>query len=130
MQYILHAPQSSIVFSTIDSSISRFLRRQHKWAGFKTERDTLPEYINESCIRELDDDGEVEIDDEALNGNRLSEEIRSLLIRDGFVEPDFRFVGRLVRARSVDTAHSNRESGKARVESWDEDGLDRRQNLF
>jgi len=129
MQYILHAPRSSIVFSTIDSSISRFLRRQHKWAGFKTERDTLSEYISESCIRELDD-GEVEIDDEALNGNRLSEEIRSLLIRDGFLEPDFRFVGRLVHPRIMDTACSNRESTKARVGSWDEDGLDRRKNLL
>ena len=82
-----------------------------------------------SATRELDD-GEVEIDDEALNGNRLSEEIRSLLIRDGFLEPDFRFVGRLVHPRIMDTARSNRESTKARVESWDEDGLDRRKNLL
>ncbi|CAG5163873.1 uncharacterized protein ALTATR162_LOCUS6568 [Alternaria atra] len=122
MQHFLHAPRNSIVFATINSSISRFLRHQHKWAGVKTERNMLPEYINVSCLRELEN-GEVEIDIEHLNGNQLAGEIRALLMRDGFVEPDFRFVGRFVRLGRAKQGHNNDGAGKRRVGSWDEDGL-------
>lgn len=122
MQHLLHAPRSSIVFATVNSSISRFLRRQHKWAGVQSECSTLPDYISVSCIRELDN-GEVEIDDEVLNGNQLAGGIQSLLVRDEFKEPDFRFVGRLVRPVNVKSGHDHGGSSKERIDDWDEDGL-------
>jgi hypothetical protein len=126
MHYLLHAPRNSIVFTTTNSSISRFLRRQHNWAGVKTECSTLPEYISTLCIRELEN-GEVEVDDEVLNGDRLAEEIRFLLMRDGFAEPDLRFVGRIARSRHLmQVGASIRHDGAASSEwftSWYGDGL-------
>lgn len=118
MEYLLHAPRKNIAFATADSSITRFLRRQHKWAGVQTESSTPPEYISVSCIRELDK-GEVEIDDEILHGDRLAEEIRSLLIRDGFKEPDLHFVGLLIRPEQVNPTRDHGGSVKERIRGWE-----------
>ena len=124
MPYLLHAPRHNIVFATNDGSISHFLRRKHHWAGFKTERTTLPKYISTSCIRELED-GTVEIEEQVLEGEHMVEEIKGLLRRDGYTEPDLRFVGRLVRGSGVSvtevTTNGHDEGG---VTSWDGDGLD------
>ncbi|KAF1944375.1 hypothetical protein EJ02DRAFT_510277 [Clathrospora elynae] len=87
MQYLLHAPRHTTIFATSSGSIPCFLRRQHYWAGVKTERQELPEYISTSCIRELED-GTVEIDKNVFDGEQMAGESRSLLRRDGFVEPD------------------------------------------
>ncbi|KAG9378346.1 hypothetical protein A1F94_011462 [Pyrenophora tritici-repentis] len=109
MTYLLHPPRSYVVFATNHGTISHFLRHKHRWARFYTELTTLPDYISTSCIRELND-GTVGIEAEALDGEQMAEEIKQmaeeikqmaeeikgLLMRDGDVEPDLRFAGRLV----------------------------------
>jgi len=126
MLYLLHAPRHYIVFATNDGSISHFLRRKHHWAGFQTDRTTLPGYISTSCIRELED-GTVKIEDKVLDGEHMVEEIKGLLRRDGYVEPDLRFVGRLVRSSQgsmIANEAATREHDEGDVTSWDGDGLD------
>jgi len=124
MRYLLHAPRHDIVFATNDGSISHFLRRKHHWAGFKTERTTLPEYISTSCIREHED-GTVEIIEQVLDGEQMVEEIKGLLRRDGYTEPDLRFVGRLVRSSGVSATELTAKGyDEGDVTSWEGDGLD------
>jgi hypothetical protein len=66
------------------------------------------------------------IDEEVLEGEKMAAEIKGLLIRDGFVDPDLRYVGRWVRPRSAaevaEAASVERRDGEEDV--WDGDGLD------
>ena len=128
IQYLIHPPQRTVVFTTDNPLIADVLRKRHNWLGRVTEGSTLPACISTSCIRELDD-GNVLIDHEVANGERLAEDIRSLLVRKGFVEPDLRFVGRMIRSvhkreavtpKCTDIAVGDEEE----VDIWSDDGLD------
>jgi len=76
------------------------------------------------------DDGNVLIDHEVANGERLAEDMRSLLIRKGFVEPDLRFVGRMTRSvpkrEVVPPKCTDKAAGvdEQEVDIWSDDGLD------
>jgi hypothetical protein len=109
-RYFLHAPRSTTVFSTTNPSISRFLRRQHVWASFESECIGIPDHVTTSCIRELEN-GEIAIDQEVLDGEQIAENYRGLLWQDGFVEPDLRYVGRLVRLKEGSSARTEDGSG-------------------
>ena len=128
IQYLIHPPRRTVVFTTDNPLIADVLRNRHNWLGRVTEGSTLPACISTSCIRELDD-GSVLIDHEVANGDLLAADIRSLLVRKGFVEPDLRFVGRMIRSgpkrevvppKCTDKAVSNDEE----VDVWSDDGLD------
>lgn len=129
IQYLIHPPRRTVVFTTSNPLIADVLRKRHNWLGRVTEGSTLPACISTSCIRELDD-GNVLIDHEVANGDLLAADIRSLLVRKGFVEPDLRFVGRMIRSglkrevvppKCMDKAASNHEE---EVDIWSDDGLD------
>ena len=128
IQYLIHPPRRTVVFTTDNPLIADVLRKRHNWLGRVTEGSTLPACISTSCIRELDD-GNVLIDHEVANGDLLAADIRSLLIRKGFVDPDLRFVGRMIRSvhkrqvvlpKCTDIAAGDEE----KVDIWSDDGLD------
>ena len=56
----------------------------------------------------------------------MAEEVRCLLRRDGFVEPDLRFGGRLVRLGREEVVEDQEPSRGIEEEmgTWDGDGLD------
>jgi len=129
IQYLIHPPRRTVVFTTANPLIADVLRNRHNWLGRVTEGSTLPTCISTSCIRELDD-GNVLIDPEVANGGLLAADIRSLLVRKGVVEPDLRFVGRMIRSgpkreavppKGMEKAASNHEE---EVDIWSDDGLD------
>jgi hypothetical protein len=124
IRYFLHAPRSTTVFSTHNASISRFLRRQHFWAGFRSERSGIPDHVTTSCIRELEN-GELIIDDDVLNGEQVAESYRELLKRDGFEEPDLMYVGWLVRTRGGGETRADEEV-RGLVGNWEGDWLEGR----
>jgi hypothetical protein len=121
-QYFLHAPCSTTVFSTTSPSISRFLRRRHFWAGFKSKRLDIPDHVTTSCFSECEN-GELVIDEDSLNGGQVAENYRALLRRNGFEQqPDLAYVGRLVRARKA--GKEEKEEGRGlEKEGWEGDGL-------
>jgi hypothetical protein len=116
-RYFLHVPRSTTVFSTTSPSISRFLRRRHFWAGFKSERPGIPDHVTTSCIRECEN-GELVIDEESLNGGQVAENYRALLRMDGFEQPDLRYVGRLVRGSRLGGEKTGKDEDEGREEDW------------
>ena len=127
IQYLIHPPRRTVVFTTDNPLIADVLRKRHNWLGRVTEGSTLPSCISTSCIRELDD-GNVLIDHEAANGELLAADIRALLIRKGFVQPDLRFVGRMIRSvhkrQVVPPKCTDIAAGDEEVDIWSDDGLD------
>ncbi|RMZ72458.1 hypothetical protein GMOD_00007446 [Pyrenophora seminiperda CCB06] len=144
MPFLLHPQRHNIVFATNDGAIAYFLRRKHRWVGLHTAQTNYTEYISEyistSCICELDD-GTVKIDEKVLNGEQTAKEIKVLLQRDGYIEPDLKFIGCLIRPLAPESNLSIEEAAMIEydesdtasaveysdddITNWDGDDLDR-----